>query len=473
VNDLEALPIAGGERAPIVVQADDARPPFRPVPLRALFLSLGSLTVPVAWALVFPESAGEEVGLLVWLTALIPAFLLTYYRGWNGASLALAGGMAVLSSTQVFLLLAGLSTPNWNLLFVVVLLYIAISMGIGLLGELLHRERWAVERLALTDPLTGLPNRRHASIFLDAAFASAERGSDLAVVLFDVDRFKGYNDRYGHDAGDKALRILGEIFRQETRTMDVTARWGGEEFLSILPRSDAAGAENFAERVRTALVNARERFREPVTLSAGIAQHVPGMESPELLVAAADQALYHGKRGGRDEIRVAHDVTSSQRRPPAPPPEEAEGWSPDASAEAVGLSGPREHGSEEILVVEENEDVRRTIVRTLRARGYRVHEAKDGAEALELLEERTRGFDLVITDLLLPGMSGFTLVDRIGAEQSHVRVLYLSGHSLKDVSWEGAPGTRTDFLRKPVDTGELGARVRNLLDQPTSVSESW
>ena len=85
---------------------------LRPVPIRALVLSLGSLAVPVAAVVVFPEWAQDEQGVLIWLTSLVPAFLLAYYRGLRGVALAVAGGMAVLSLTQVVVLLLGETAPN-------------------------------------------------------------------------------------------------------------------------------------------------------------------------------------------------------------------------------------------------------------------------------------------------------------------------------------------------------------------------
>ena len=112
----------------------------RHIPLRALWLSFAALTVPVSVACLFPRFAGADTGLLIWLTALVPAFLLTYYRGWQGASLALAMGMAALALTQVALVLAGIRVGNWGLLSGIVLVYLAVSLGIGWVTELLHVE---------------------------------------------------------------------------------------------------------------------------------------------------------------------------------------------------------------------------------------------------------------------------------------------------------------------------------------------
>jgi diguanylate cyclase (GGDEF)-like protein len=278
----------------------------RHIPLRALWLSFAALTVPVLVAVVFPRFAGAEAGLLVWLTALLPAFLLTYYRGWQGASLALAMGMAALALTQIALLLAGTRVGNWGLLSGIVLVYLAVSLGIGWVTELLHVERRRAERLALMDSLTGMPNRRHSVVFVEAAFAAAKRGIPFSVVLFDVDKFKAYNDNRGHLAGDEALKKIAEVLVGSTRKMNLTARWGGEEFLSMLSDTPLDGGRIFAERV---LSEVHQAFPDgSVTMSAGVARYTDGMDTPTRLLAAADEAMYAAKAAGGDCVRMADEL---------------------------------------------------------------------------------------------------------------------------------------------------------------------
>ncbi len=285
----------------------------RPIPLRALFFSFLALFVPVSSAVFFPEWAGEDTGLLIWLTALVPAFLFTYYRGWAGASLALAMGMAALALMQVALLLAGIRVANWSLLAGIIIVYIGTSLGIGWLTELLHLERRSAERMALTDSLTGMPNRRHSVVFLEAAFAAAQRGIPLTVVLFDLDRFKQYNDTRGHLSGDEALKKVAQALTHSTRRMNLTARWGGEEFLSMLSDTPLEGGRIFAERI---LSEIHQEFPDgSVTASAGVARYAPGMESPARLLAAADQAMYAAKAAGGDCVRVAPEIPQVNPKP--------------------------------------------------------------------------------------------------------------------------------------------------------------
>jgi diguanylate cyclase (GGDEF)-like protein len=164
-----------------------------------------------------------------------------------------------------------------------------------------------VERQALVDGLTGLANRRAAAGALHAEAAQAERlGTPLSVVLADLDGFKDVNDEYGHAVGDEVLRAFADVLRETVRESDVAGRWGGEEFLLLLPGADLAGAEQFAERVREELASRRIPSAPElrVTASFGVAEYA-GESNSEQLLAAADSALYRAKRGGKDRVERA------------------------------------------------------------------------------------------------------------------------------------------------------------------------
>lgn len=155
-----------------------------------------------------------------------------------------------------------------------------------------------VRALSLTDPLTGLANRRQLARDLSREFAATRRGRRLIAVLFDLDNFKEYNDQYGHPAGDEVLRLFGQALAIETRAMNLAARYGGDEFVALLSDTPPEGARIFIQRVASRFQREMERLgRGTITISAGLAECEPGMKTPEELIAAADQALYRVKPG--------------------------------------------------------------------------------------------------------------------------------------------------------------------------------
>jgi diguanylate cyclase (GGDEF)-like protein len=165
-----------------------------------------------------------------------------------------------------------------------------------------------LESLARTDALTGLHNFRALQSKLDEEFARAARYAEpLALLLVDLDNLKALNDQYGHDAGNAALRAMGDVFREELREVDFAARFGGDEFVSLLPHQTATEARVVAERLRERLTTRPWPWPQPLTVSIGIAAMegtVHGQE-PASLLAAADTALYRAKNLGRNRVEVA------------------------------------------------------------------------------------------------------------------------------------------------------------------------
>ncbi len=160
--------------------------------------------------------------------------------------------------------------------------------------------------LATTDDLTGIYNRRHFFELAERLLRLAERhGRALSAVMLDVDRFKAINDRYGHQVGDSALVMLTQICRQELRQSDVLGRYGGEEFVVLLPETGAGEARQAVERIRERLAATPLRTGDGAihfTISGGVAERLPG-ESLEDLLKRADAALYDAKASGRDCVK--------------------------------------------------------------------------------------------------------------------------------------------------------------------------
>jgi putative two-component system response regulator len=446
------------------------------VPPRALVISLLALSVPVWAHLAFPGIATDELGLLVWLAALVPPFLLTYYRSWVGASAALAASMAALVVTQLGLLALGLEPPPVSVLLALTSVLIAVSLGAGWLSGRLHDARREAQSMALTDGLTGLANRRHLRVFLESAFGAAARGMPLSVVIFDLDRFKEVNDVQGHAQGDLVLRVFGDILRKRTREMNLVGRWGGEEFLAVLSAAPTSGARVFAEHVRKALEGTTFSWGA-VTVSAGIAGYDPGMTTPDVLVAAADQALYRAKEDGGNTVVVAPRRTVVALEAPRSPralrttgtravSDEEPQEHPGDPARAAGTELPG-GGGEVLLVVDDDRDARRSVGRALSKLGYHVLQASGPEEALEIARGREEPVDLLVTDVIMPTMSGFRLVEMLLEHLPDLRVVYMSGYRQDGIDWEGTPGRVSTFLSKPMSVEDLSGTVRRVLDERT------
>lgn len=160
------------------------------------------------------------------------------------------------------------------------------------------------EQRSLIDGLTGCRNRRAFQEKLDEEIARANRHDlPLSLLMIDVDRFKQYNDSFGHPAGDDVLQRVARLLEEKARTIDFVARYGGEEFAIILPNTDRQGAFILAERFRRAFERA-DWPRRPITISVGLASRTTRITDGESLLGAADKALYCAKQDGRNRVSL-------------------------------------------------------------------------------------------------------------------------------------------------------------------------
>ncbi len=171
----------------------------------------------------------------------------------------------------------------------------------------LKRALQDLKEQAITDPLTGLLNRRYLREFLPREMQRAARNKvSLALIMIDVDYFKRVNDTFGHEAGDLVLRELAELLKNTIRASDIACRFGGEEFMLVLPEASLEGAREKAEAVRASVRKLDLKFQDKpigrITASLGVALFPAHAEDADSLMRVADEALYHAKGGGRDRV---------------------------------------------------------------------------------------------------------------------------------------------------------------------------
>lgn len=168
-----------------------------------------------------------------------------------------------------------------------------------------------LEKLATQDPLTGLCNRRELSRILDEELARATRYQrSLAVLWIDLDHFKDINDTHGHAAGDSVLRSVSQLLTGSIRTVDAIGRFGGEEFVIVLPEMDAESARDTADRLRRRIADTPQPLGDgqtvTLTVSVGISAYPEHGQAADQLCAAADKAMYLAKERGRNCVVMAH-----------------------------------------------------------------------------------------------------------------------------------------------------------------------
>ena len=277
---LAAALVAGGPRLP-----------------RAWLAPLGPLgVILIAYALSATPGAGDGAVLYMW-----PVLWMSFFFGRRGAvTIVICIGVAH-AATLLVLPEASSYAGRW------VDVMVSVSVVAAVVLTLVHRNELLLARLAdeaRTDALTGLLNRRGFDERATLELARARREQlPIALVIFDIDYFKRINDEWGHETGDRVLARIGELLAENSRDIDVVARFGGEEFVVLLPGCESAAAEAFAERVRVALANDEGSGLPTVRASAGLLALLAPNDI-ETMLQAADSALYKAKRAGRDRTIV-------------------------------------------------------------------------------------------------------------------------------------------------------------------------
>ncbi len=280
--------------------------------LRLPFLALaGTALLPMSW---HHGSWQADIGNLLFMLgalAAIGAVTLSWRRGSVAAGVFLLAWMpqSLFTALRAGQLLLQLPLPGWlefGVPAALALSGLVLTMGLGLATLQARRERDRARQEARHDPLTGLYNRRALMPKLAEALTEARQGDHPLTLLFlDIDHFKAINDRYGHLVGDACLKAVAAAVGEELRQGDVLARWGGEEFVALLPGASPAVAIAIGERIRQRVDTMAVRIDDqPVamTVSIGIAGLGRGDDSPEQLIQRADVALYRAKADGRNRL---------------------------------------------------------------------------------------------------------------------------------------------------------------------------
>lgn len=272
---------------------------------------------------------------LIWIEVIAHATIGTLLLGWNSGfhyyllmfipAIMVSGGWRAMIVPLVFLFLAyvGLQTASNAIgalspiagralvglgIFNVAIFFAMASYTARFYYRTVRKTERQLQELATQDALTGLSNRRHLLELAEHEMARAKRnGEQISILLADIDNFKQINDRRGHVAGDKVLVHTARLFRSICRNHDIVARWGGEEFLFLLPSTGQEAAERFAERVRTSIGSTAVDLpggHIGYSISLGVSTLAAG-EDLDAAVARADGALYQSKIGGRDRVTVA------------------------------------------------------------------------------------------------------------------------------------------------------------------------
>ena len=180
--------------------------------------------------------------------------------------------------------------------------------GIGsVVGREQRRSRDAALRLSATDTLTGLYNRTYFFAALEREIARSERsGRGFCLVMLDLDDLKSVNDRHGHHAGDAVLRSVADTVRSGIRRIDVAARYGGDEFVALLPETDPTGGWVLAEKIRIGVAETGVAgFEANPTVSVGVVSYPTDGRTADALMISADRAMYVSKRGGKNRVARA------------------------------------------------------------------------------------------------------------------------------------------------------------------------
>ena len=294
---------------------------------------------------------------------------------------------------------------------------------------------------ARTDEMTGLLNRKYFYEVLNEEFEK-NKDSSLALAIINVDDFKLYNDMRGHHAGDMALITVVEVIRQYIRKTDKLIRYGGDEFLLLLPEIDS---ENFARKlnkIKKKIAETSVPGYERIKLSVSIGGVSATEETVEEAVQRADKRMYLAKMYKNTAMVEGMDQKIAE----------------EDHDEHTDILKPR------ILIVDDSKINRELLTEILRDK-YQIIEAENGNECVEKLEKYGNDIALILLDIVMPKMDGFAVLEYMNQEQwiDDIPVIVISGEDSEEYIWRAYEAGAVDYIRRPFDMRIVYQRVFNMI----------
>ena len=318
-----------------------------------------------------------------------------------------------------------------------------------------------MHQLAARDHLTGVFNRIRLEEELERAWLLAQRYEEsMATIVVDIDNFKTINDSFGHAVGDEILRDMAQLMQAVARASDIIARYGGDEFVAVLPHATEANALAFGERFLDRLrdhVFCENTHKLSLSSSIGIAtSRNPTMPATsDELLSQADRALFMAKRAGRNRITVWPEQTFGAT------------GDTDVNEKIVGDTEQASTGAarhDRIMIVDDEESVLDLVGTMLARKGYEIVTFSSTQAALEAARSKRGHYDVLLTDLSMPDKSGIELMHELTEIDSSIVKIVMTGFATVDTAVECLREGAYDFIQKPVRDGQLTALLERALE---------
>ncbi len=286
------------------------------------------------------------------------------------------------------------------------------------------------------DALTGAHNRRY---FEDSVREANQPGT--GVVIVDLDDFKLYNDVYGHHAGDMALITAANVIRSNMREEDTLIRYGGDEFLMVLPGIGEAEMDMLLDKICKAVYETEVPGYARLRLSASIGGVITGNEPIENAVGRADRLMYQAKNQ-KNRVVTEHSAVTEEN--------------------VDIVKEEQTQGKQQILIVDDSE-INREILSAMLCGEYRILEAVNGSECLKILQQQGTGISLVLLDIVMPVMDGFEVLSHMNRNHwiDDIPVILISGEDADPVIRRAYEMGVSDYINRPFDAGIVCRRVFN------------